>query len=50
MSTPTATDQFVLDGSVTLARLFHDEQHRYADAIVARLPLTSRCTCPASGI
>ena len=38
MSTPTATDQFVLDGSVTLAWLFHDEQDAYADAIVARLP------------
>ena len=38
MNTPTATDQFVLDGSVTLAWLFHDEQHPYADAIVARLP------------
>ena len=38
MSTPTATDQFVLDGSVTLAWLFHDEQDPYADAIVARLP------------
>jgi hypothetical protein len=38
MSPPTATDQFVLDGSVTLAWLFHDEQDPYADAIVARLP------------
>ena len=35
---PTATDRFVLDGSVTLAWLFHDEQDAYADAIVARLP------------
>ena len=33
-----AKDRFVLDGSVTLAWLFHDEQNAYADAIVARLP------------
>jgi predicted nucleic acid-binding protein len=38
MSTPTAPDRFVLDGSVTLAWLFHDEQDPYADTIVARLP------------
>ena len=31
-------DRFVLDGSVTLAWLFHDEQDVYADAIVTRLP------------
>ena len=31
-------DRFVLDGSVTLAWLFFDEQDPYADAIVARLP------------
>jgi len=30
--------RFVLDGSVTLAWLFADEQDPYADAIVARLP------------
>ena len=38
MSTPTVTERFVLDGSVTLAWLFDDEQDPYADAIVARLP------------
>jgi hypothetical protein len=38
MTMPTAADRFVLDGSVTLAWLFHDEQDPYADAIVARLP------------
>lgn len=32
------TDRFVLDGSVTLVWLFHDEKDPYADAIVARLP------------
>lgn len=31
-------DRFVLDGSVTLAWLFHDEMSSYADAIVAKLP------------
>ncbi len=31
-------DRFVLDGSVTLAWLFHDEKGLYADAIIARLP------------
>ena len=30
--------RFVLDGSVALAWLFHDEQDAYADAIVAQLP------------
>ena len=34
-ATPPA--RFVLDGSVTLAWLFHDEQDPYADAIIARL-------------
>lgn len=29
---------FVLDGSVTLSWLFHDEKDAYADAIVAKLP------------
>jgi predicted nucleic acid-binding protein len=38
MSTPTPPDRFVLDGSVALAWLFHDEADSYADAIVARLP------------
>lgn len=33
-----ALARFVLDGSVTLAWLFHDEKDSYADAIVARLP------------
>jgi predicted nucleic acid-binding protein len=31
-------DRFVLDGSVTLAWLFQDEQYAYADAIIAKLP------------
>ena len=30
--------RFVLDGSVTMAWLFHDKRDQYADAIVARLP------------
>ena len=38
MSTPPLVDRFVLDGSVTLAWLFHDEKNPYADAIVAKLP------------
>jgi predicted nucleic acid-binding protein len=38
MTTPISPDRFVLDGSVTLAWLFHDEKDPYADAIVARLP------------
>ena len=38
MSTPAPPDRFVLDGSVTLAWLFHDEADHYADAVVARLP------------
>ena len=38
MSLAPAPDRFVLDGSVTLAWLFHDEKDPYADAIVARLP------------
>jgi predicted nucleic acid-binding protein len=33
-----APNCFVLDGSVTLAWLFHDEKDPYADAIVAKLP------------
>ena len=37
MTTLTPPDRFVLDGSVTLAWLFLDEQDPYADAIVARL-------------
>lgn len=36
--TPPTPARFVLDGSVTLAWLFHDEKDPYADAIVARLP------------
>ncbi len=38
MTTLPPPDRFVLDGSVTLAWLFLDEQDPYADAIVARLP------------
>jgi predicted nucleic acid-binding protein len=38
MTTSAPPDRFVLDGSVTLAWLFHDEADPYADAIVARLP------------
>jgi predicted nucleic acid-binding protein len=38
MSTATPQIRFVLDGSVTLAWLFHDEANPYADAIVAKLP------------
>jgi predicted nucleic acid-binding protein len=38
MSTATPPDRFVLDGSITLAWLFHDEADPYADAIVAKLP------------
>jgi len=38
MTTPITPDRFVLDGSVTLAWLFHDEQDPYADAIIAKLP------------
>jgi predicted nucleic acid-binding protein len=37
MASSTTADRFVLDGSVTLAWLFHDEQDPYADAIIARL-------------
>jgi predicted nucleic acid-binding protein len=36
MNTPP--DRFVLDGSVTLAWLFHDEKDPYADAILAKVP------------
>ena len=38
MATPPPPDRFFLDGSVTLAWLFLDEQDPYADAIVAKLP------------
>jgi predicted nucleic acid-binding protein len=38
MTTPITPDRFVVDGSVTLAWLFHDEQDPYADAIIAKLP------------
>jgi predicted nucleic acid-binding protein len=38
MSTPSTLDRFVLDGSVTLAWLFHDDKNPYADAIVGKLP------------
>ncbi len=38
MATLPPPDRFVLDGSVTLAWLFLDQQDPYADAIVARLP------------
>jgi predicted nucleic acid-binding protein len=38
MSIPASIDRFVLDGSITLAWLFLDEQDPYADAIVGKLP------------
>ncbi len=38
MTAPVSPDRFVLDGSVTLAWLFHDEQDPYADAIIGKLP------------
>jgi predicted nucleic acid-binding protein len=38
MTTPIIPERFVLDGSVTVAWLFHDEQDPYADAIIAKLP------------
>jgi predicted nucleic acid-binding protein len=38
MNAPAALDRFVLDGSVTLAWLFHDERDPYADAIIGKLP------------
>ncbi len=38
MATSSLPDRFVLDGSVTLAWLFQDEQDPYADAIIAKLP------------
>jgi predicted nucleic acid-binding protein len=38
VATPATAGRFVLDGSVTIAWLFHDEKDAYADAIVARLP------------
>jgi predicted nucleic acid-binding protein len=38
MSAAVPPDRFVLDGSVTLAWLFHDEADPYADAIIAKLP------------
>ncbi len=38
MSIVATPDRFVLDGSVTLAWLFQDEQDPYADAIIAKLP------------
>jgi len=38
MTTLPPPDRFVLDGSITLAWLFLDEQDPYPDAIVARLP------------
>jgi predicted nucleic acid-binding protein len=38
MTMTSPPDRFVLDGSVTLAWLFQDEQDPYADAIVAKLP------------
>jgi predicted nucleic acid-binding protein len=38
MSPAAPPDRFVLDGSVTLAWLFHDEADPYADAIIAKLP------------
>ena len=38
MTTPITPDRFVLDGSVTLAWLFQDEQDPYADAIITKLP------------
>lgn len=38
MIMPHPPDRFVLDGSITLAWLFHDEKDPYADAIVGKLP------------
>jgi predicted nucleic acid-binding protein len=38
MSATAQPDRFVLDGSVTLAWLFHDEADTYADSIVGKLP------------
>ena len=38
MSSRSTAERFVLDGSVTLAWLFHDEKDAYADAIVSKLP------------
>ena len=38
MSATAPPDRFVLDGSVALAWLFHDEADPYADAIIAKLP------------
>jgi predicted nucleic acid-binding protein len=38
MSQPQQPVRFVLDGSVALAWLFHDEHDPYADAIIAMLP------------
>ena len=38
MAKSIAPDRSVLDGSVTLAWLFHDQKDPYADAIVGKLP------------
>ena len=38
MSLAPAPERLVLDGSVSLAWLFHDEKDPYADAVVAKLP------------
>jgi predicted nucleic acid-binding protein len=38
MAVTSPPDRFVLDGSVTLAWLFLDEQDPYADAIIDKLP------------
>ncbi len=38
MTALPTSNRFVLDGSVTLAWLFVDEQNPYADAIIAKLP------------
>jgi predicted nucleic acid-binding protein len=38
MSAHPLPDRLVLDGSVTLAWLFHDEKDPYADKIVGKLP------------
>ena len=38
MSKTIPPDRFVLDGSITLAWLFHDEKNADADAIIGKLP------------
>jgi len=40
--------EFVLDGSLSSARLFKDQAHRYADAVAGRFP-AARAAVPATG-